>query len=96
MIANFINGLLPSEASELIINIMFEKGLDREKVIEISKIKAVSAQFMSKAEERHEKYLIEELRKLIFAANISGQKRNEYIYNASYKYMNEMEEEYEK
>ena len=28
MIANFINDLLPSEASDLVINIMFEKGLD--------------------------------------------------------------------
>lgn len=59
-------------------------------VIEISKIKPVSVHFISKAEERTEKFLIEELRKLIFAANISGQERNEYIYNTTYKYMNEM------
>ncbi len=59
-------------------------------ILEISKLKNVQAIFLSEANECCEKFIIEELKKVVFAANLPLKERNDYIYNTTYKDMNEM------
>lgn len=59
-------------------------------VIELSKNKIASVLFLSEKLGSREKFLIGELRKLVYAAGLEISKRNEYIYSTTYKDMNEM------
>ncbi len=59
-------------------------------VIEFAKNKTASVLFLSEKLGSREKFLIGELRKLVYAAGLEPSKRNEYIYDTTYKDMNEM------
>lgn len=61
---------------------------------ELSKEKEVSAIYITNNLNSKEKFLIGELKKLIYAANLKLEKRNEYIYDTTYKDMNEMFSKY--
>ncbi len=84
--------------SSEIKNIENSKQYDIDLIItyikELSKEKEVSAIYITNNLNSKEKFLIGELKKLIYAVNLKTEERNEYIYNTTYKDMNEMFSKY--
>lgn len=57
---------------------------------ELSKDKETTAVYICQDFENKEKFIISDLKKLVHAAKLSVKERNEYIYDTTYKDMNEM------
>ena len=64
--------------------------VNENNVKELSEIKEIDSVYICGILDNRKKFIIENLKKLVYATQLSEKERNEYIYDTTYTDMNEM------